>query len=265
MRCSSLTRSASAPTRSPAAPGVPRGASRPSAARATGSRSTRCPDQHEGPDALHGVHRDLRRRRHVPLPADLWPRPGRVFAAARSHSFAQFATALDLAFGRWDLAHLHLFTLSDGARVSPLDWWDDEATDSTVDGHATELSRLQAGEQFAYVFDMGETGPTCAWWRKSAPILSTNSARHRPPGSLLEVGQPPGPIRTPLGRGRRRVADPEAPSPRAQRPASDPAVVGRAPPRMTSRCVHEIAASGELKWPRWEAEVGRERGNLTGR
>jgi hypothetical protein len=88
--------------------------------------------------------------------ADLWPRPGRVFAAARSHSFAQFATAIDLAFGRWDLAHLHLFTLSDGARVSPLERWDDEAPDGTVDGHATKLSRLQAGEQFAYVFDMGD-------------------------------------------------------------------------------------------------------------
>ncbi|MEU7473023.1 hypothetical protein AB0A94_31650 [Streptomyces sp. NPDC044984] len=88
--------------------------------------------------------------------ADLWPRPGRVFAAARSHSFAQFATAIDSAFGRWDLAHLHLFTLSDGTRVSPLAWWDGEAPDGTVDGHATKLSRLQAGEQFAYVVDMGD-------------------------------------------------------------------------------------------------------------
>ncbi|MEU0374758.1 hypothetical protein ABZ070_32020, partial [Streptomyces sp. NPDC006283] len=87
---------------------------------------------------------------------DLWPRPGRIFAAARSHSFAQLATAIDLAFARWDLAHLHLFTLSDGTRVSPLEWWDGEAPEDTVDGHATKLSRLQAGEQFAYVFDMGD-------------------------------------------------------------------------------------------------------------
>jgi hypothetical protein len=40
--------------------------------------------------------------------ADLWPRPGRVFAGARSRSFAQLATAIDLAFGRWDLARLRL-------------------------------------------------------------------------------------------------------------------------------------------------------------
>lgn len=88
--------------------------------------------------------------------ADLWPRPGRVFAAARSHSFAQFATAIDLAFGRWDLAHLHLFTLSDATRISPLEWWDGEPPDGTLDGHATTLGRLQAKEQFAYVFDMGD-------------------------------------------------------------------------------------------------------------
>ncbi|MFI8828962.1 hypothetical protein [Streptomyces sp. NPDC053431] len=87
---------------------------------------------------------------------DLWPRPGRVFAASRSHSFAQFATAVDLAFARWDLAHLHLLTLSDGTGVSPLEWWGGEAPDGTVDGHATKLSRLQAGEQFAYVFDTGD-------------------------------------------------------------------------------------------------------------
>jgi hypothetical protein len=40
--------------------------------------------------------------------APLWPRPGRIFAAARSHRFAQFATAIDDAFARWDRAHLHL-------------------------------------------------------------------------------------------------------------------------------------------------------------
>jgi hypothetical protein len=52
--------------------------------------------------------------------ADYWPRPGRSFVAARSHSFAQLATAVDLAFARWDLAHPHMFTLADGATVSPL-------------------------------------------------------------------------------------------------------------------------------------------------
>ncbi|WP_189969523.1 IS1096 element passenger TnpR family protein [Streptomyces violascens] len=87
--------------------------------------------------------------------ADFWPRPGRIFAAARTHCFTELATAIDAAFGRWDLSHLHQFTLADGTEISPLEWWDDEAPEGTVDGAAT-LSRLKAGAKFAYVFDLGD-------------------------------------------------------------------------------------------------------------
>ncbi|WP_211335586.1 hypothetical protein [Lentzea flaviverrucosa] len=51
---------------------------------------------------------------------DHWPRPARVFAAARSHMFLQLAQAIDAAFARWDLSHLHMFTLADGTPVSRL-------------------------------------------------------------------------------------------------------------------------------------------------
>lgn len=34
----------------------------------------------------------------------LWPRPGRIFAAARTHTFAQLARAIDDTFARWDRA-----------------------------------------------------------------------------------------------------------------------------------------------------------------
>lgn len=34
-----------------------------------------------------------------------WPRPGRIVAAARSHTFAQLGEAIDDAFARWDRAH----------------------------------------------------------------------------------------------------------------------------------------------------------------
>lgn len=87
---------------------------------------------------------------------DLWPRPGRVFAAARSHSFGQLADAIDLGFGRWDLAHMHMFTLSDGTQVTATEQWDGEAPNGSVDSDATRLSRLAAGDQFAYVFDFGD-------------------------------------------------------------------------------------------------------------
>ncbi|MEW1566068.1 hypothetical protein AB0454_24145 [Streptomyces sp. NPDC093509] len=116
---------------------------------------------------------------------DLWPRPGRIFAAARTHSFTQLASAVDLAFGRWDLAHLHLFTLSDGVtRISPLEWWGGEAPDGTLDGSVTKLSRLQPGEQFAYVFDMGDD------W---AHICTVGGQRIDPLEELGEVPDSPVP------------------------------------------------------------------------
>lgn len=54
--------------------------------------------------------------------ASIWPRPGRIFAAARRHTFAALATAIDDAFARWDRAHLHRFTLADGTQIGRPDW-----------------------------------------------------------------------------------------------------------------------------------------------
>jgi hypothetical protein len=88
--------------------------------------------------------------------SDMWPRPGRVFAAARSHSFAQFARAVDGAFARWDLAHLHMFTLADGTNLTTTRYWDGEEPDGCLNDTTTKLSRLNPGDQFAYVFDMGD-------------------------------------------------------------------------------------------------------------
>ncbi len=86
---------------------------------------------------------------------DLWPRPGRILAAARRHTFAQLAEAIDDAFARWDRSHLHDFTLADGTRLTTpyVDW---EDAGPALDDRRTTLTRLQAGEQFAYVFDFGD-------------------------------------------------------------------------------------------------------------
>lgn len=84
-----------------------------------------------------------------------WPRPGRVFVARRSFTFRQLATAINLAFGRWELAHLHRFVLGDGTEIVPVAWWDD-VDDDAADDAATTLSRMQPGEQFAYEFDLGD-------------------------------------------------------------------------------------------------------------
>lgn len=87
---------------------------------------------------------------------DLWPRPGRIFAAARSHSFGHLADAIDTAFARWDRAHMHMFTHADGTQVTALAHWGGDAPDGSLDSATTKLSRLSLGEQFAYVFDFGD-------------------------------------------------------------------------------------------------------------
>jgi hypothetical protein len=83
-----------------------------------------------------------------------WPRPGRVFAAAPSHTFADLADAIDTAFARWDRAHLNEFRLADETRIGlpDADWGEDEI----LDERTTKLSTLAPGEQFLYVFDFGD-------------------------------------------------------------------------------------------------------------
>lgn len=114
---------------------------------------------------------------------ELWPRPGRVLVAARSTTFAELATAIDDAFARWDRAHLHLFTLDGGALVSPKAWWGGDEPEGMLDGDKTTLARLKAGEQFAYVFDLGDN------WQH----LCTVSAKRVDPVDVLGA-TPSGPV-----------------------------------------------------------------------
>jgi len=84
------------------------------------------------------------------------PRPGRTFAAARGHTFKQLADAIDDSLARWDRSHLQQFTLADQTLLCDLD------PDWEIDGEITgdywkvRLSRLRPGEQFVYVFDLGD-------------------------------------------------------------------------------------------------------------
>jgi len=84
------------------------------------------------------------------------PTPGRVFLVGPSHSFEQFASAIDAAFARWDLSHLHTFELSDGRRIG---YPDDEFAPELVWLDHTKLKvtkEVKPGEQFTYVFDLGD-------------------------------------------------------------------------------------------------------------
>lgn len=92
---------------------------------------------------------------------ELWPRPGRILAAARRHTFAELAVAIDDAFARWDRAHLHQFHLADGRRVGePDEEFDEEFSEEfgepVLDEARTSLGRLTGGERFVYEFDFGD-------------------------------------------------------------------------------------------------------------
>jgi Plasmid pRiA4b ORF-3-like protein len=82
----------------------------------------------------------------------LWPRPGRLFAVSAGHKFGQLAVAIDDAFARWDRSHLHEFEFKDGTRIGLADPDDD----ALLDEQRLNLSRLKPGEQFMYVFDLGD-------------------------------------------------------------------------------------------------------------
>jgi hypothetical protein len=84
-----------------------------------------------------------------------WPHPGRVFAAARSHTFRALADAIDDAFARWDHSHLREFRLADGRKIGipDTDWGMDQGV---LDYTSVKLSVLDLGERFGYVFDFGD-------------------------------------------------------------------------------------------------------------
>lgn len=87
---------------------------------------------------------------------DCDPSPGRIFIVGPSHTFEQFATAIDAAFARWDLSHLHEFELSDGRLIGFPD--DSFAPDVVWLDHAKlKVARtVKPGDEFAYVFDLGD-------------------------------------------------------------------------------------------------------------
>lgn len=80
----------------------------------------------------------------------IWLRPGRLFAVARSHTFAEFAAAVDTAMARWDVRHDAEFVFADGARLSVSRQPDDAGT---LDGTVEKIGSLNQGDQFAYLFD----------------------------------------------------------------------------------------------------------------
>lgn len=84
------------------------------------------------------------------------PTPGRVFVVGPGHTFEQFAVAIDGAFARWDLSHLHEFELADGRRVGLPD--EEYAAELGWLDHSKlkVVGEVKPGDEFFYTFDLGD-------------------------------------------------------------------------------------------------------------
>jgi len=94
------------------------------------------------------------------------PPPGRIFIVGPSHTFEQFANAINAAFARWDLSHLHHFELANERLIGYPD--DSFGSDLVWLDHAKlKVAReVKRGAVFEYVFDLGDN------WRHRCAVLS---------------------------------------------------------------------------------------------
>lgn len=86
----------------------------------------------------------------------LEPPPGRVLLVRADHTFAEFAEAVDSAFGRWDPTPPSEFAVGGRRLVSDLDA--DPGPGEAAMADTCELGGvgLRAGDTFRYLFDLGE-------------------------------------------------------------------------------------------------------------
>jgi len=111
------------------------------------------------------------------------PSPGRIFIVRPSHTFEQLAEAINAAFARWDLSHLHEFELADGRRIG---FPDDEFAPELVwlDHAKLKVCReIKPGQDFSYVFDLGDN------WQHRCAVEPEKA------DPMVEYGiVPPGPV-----------------------------------------------------------------------
>jgi hypothetical protein len=94
------------------------------------------------------------------------PPPGRIMLVGPGHSFAQLAEAIDAAFARWDLSHLHAFELADGRLIGYPDPDPIVGGPEWLDHSELRVAReLKPGDRFGYVFDLGDN------WRHRCRVL----------------------------------------------------------------------------------------------
>lgn len=84
--------------------------------------------------------------------------------------------AIDLAFARWDLAHLNEFSFSDGRRYS---YPDDEFGQPVIDFRSVLAGKqVKLGEPFRYVFDFGDN------WQHNCVVTAQNVSPMKAAGTV---------------------------------------------------------------------------------
>lgn len=97
------------------------------------------------------------------------PPPGRIFIVGPGHTFEQLAVAINAAFARWDLGHLHSFELADERLIG---YPDDEFEPDVVWLDHAKLSvtrEVKPGDVFEYVFDLGDN------WQHTCTVLANKA------------------------------------------------------------------------------------------
>lgn len=98
--------------------------------------------------------------------------PGRDLLISSEKTFADLAAAVDRAFARWDLSHLHEFRLLDGRRIVMQDADEFEEIDPADQlderEHTLDSAGLHVGDTFIYVFDFGDD------WEHACTVLRTD-------------------------------------------------------------------------------------------
>ena len=111
---------------------------------------------------------------------DLVDPPGRDLPVGSAHTFAELANAIDRAFARWDLSHLHEFRLLDGRRIvmEDADEFEDVAPADQLDERVHSLGSvgLRLGGTFVYVFDLGDD------WEHGCTVLRADVGPKREAG-----------------------------------------------------------------------------------
>ena len=175
-----------------------------------------------------------------------WPAPGRTLLIGPRHTFGDLAGAIDRALARWDVAHLSLFELADGAVVTDAESLEeaDSLLSSYSAGHdmrtAKVMKLVPPGSSFRYVFDLGDGWThACARGMEQVDPVEVYGSTPRDPIVVWGWGDIP-------DQYGRRWADDDGESPPPPRPADGHPILDPSWPHLSAPRVHLAQLRGAV-------------------